>query len=204
MKRKKILTLVFIFFFVIIVLILSFSCSKENNSNNNYNQNNKNSNINENVPESNITENDGKIAKNINEINWDEYDKTVNISSNNDKFFMFFFYADWCPYCKKMEETTFKNKDVIEILNNNFISLKINSESKQILSKINKNITGISLAQSYQITGLPTVVFLDKKGVALTAVPGYLPSDLFITILKYIYTESYKNESFESFQSKQK
>lgn len=202
MKNRK-LTLVFTIILTLIIFILSLSCAKNKDSSNN-NDMELNADLDINTTSTSAITDDKKITNNNDKINWDDYDKLQNVSSNNDKSFMIFFYADWCPYCKKMEETTFTDKEVIELLNNNFVSLKINSESKQILSKTNKNITGISLAQKYQITGLPTVVFLDKKGVALTAVPGYLSTDLFIIILKYIYTESYKNESFESFRAKQK
>lgn len=197
MKKIKLLRLFLTMIFILSIIFLLSSCSKNKNKN----DANSNDFINSDTEYNNIQNNDNF---NNDKIIWEEYDKTINISPSNDKLFMLFFYADWCPYCKKMEESTFTNKDVIEILNKNFISLKINSESKQVLSKIDKNITGITLAQSYQITGLPTVVFLDKNGKPLTAVPGFLPPDLFINILKYLYTESYKNQTFEEFQAKQK
>lgn len=188
-KIKKIFLFFIIPFFIFLIL---FSCYKEKNESISYeNSTAKFQNIN-----TEVKNNDGII--------WDEYDKILSPDLSNNKFLILFFYADWCPYCKKMEETTFKDKNVIEILNNNFIAIKINSESKQLLSKKNKDINGIYLSQKYQITGLPTTVFLDKKGNPLTAAPGYLSADFFINILKYIYTESYKTESFESFIEKQK
>ncbi|MFN3411459.1 MAG: thioredoxin family protein [Exilispira sp.] len=186
-KRK-----IFLFIILFFIFLILFSCYKEKNESASYEDYNlKLQSINTEV-------------KNNDRIIWDEYDKILNLNPSNNKFFILFFYADWCPYCKKMEETTFKDKSVIEILNNNFIAIKINSESRELLSKKNKEINGIYLSQKYQITGLPTTVFLDKKGNPLTAAPGYLPADFFINILKYIYTESYKTETFESFIEKQK
>lgn len=190
-KRSKKLQSIIFSLLIVLLFTISFlliSCSKEKESQ--YNESN------------NISENKGDNSNLV--LKWDEYDKIVNIDSSNDKFFMLFFYTDWCPYCKKMENETFTNRQVIEILNKNFISIKINSESKQSLSKTKKEITGISLSRTYQITGLPTVVFLDKKGSPLTAVPGFLPSDLFTDILNYLHTESYKTMDFETYKAKNK
>lgn len=189
---KKIKRKIFLFIILFLIFPILSSCQKEKNENIFADKNNL-------EPQVITTK-----TKNNDIIIWDEYDKILSLDPSNNKFFILFFYADWCPYCKKMEETTFKDKNVIEILNNNFISIKINSESKQLLSKKNNYINGIYLSRQYQITGLPTTVFLDKKGNPLTAVPGYLPSEFFINILKYIYTESYNNESFESFIKKEK
>lgn len=40
--------------------------------------------------------------------------------SNELKNVIVFIHTDWCNYCKAMENTTFKNKEVIEKLNKDF------------------------------------------------------------------------------------
>ena len=199
MKTKNFL--LFLIIGVLLLFLFFYSCKKDQNtssvnndltaSNNLENENNNN----DNKKGSSNSENE------LSEIKWDEYDKLNEVYKSNEKYVMLFFYADWCTYCKKMMNTTFKDQKVINLLNDNFISIKINGESDKPLSKIDKNITGTSLLRYYQITGFPTMIFLDKKGKPLTALPGYVESDIFINILKYIYTESYLKESFESFQN---
>lgn len=41
-----------------------------------------------------------------------------------------FLHTDWCKYCRVMEETTFKNKEVIEKLNSDYYFVSFDAESR--------------------------------------------------------------------------
>lgn len=43
------------------------------------------------------------------------------------------FYAEWCTYCKKMEQTTYKNLDVISKLNQEYYAVKMDAESRDTI-----------------------------------------------------------------------
>ncbi len=43
------------------------------------------------------------------------------------------FYADWCVYCKKMDEAAYKNVEVIKILNTEYYAVKMNAESRDTI-----------------------------------------------------------------------
>lgn len=42
-----------------------------------------------------------------------------------------FIHTDWCRYCQSMKNTTFKDKRVIKLLNENFWFADLNAEEKQ-------------------------------------------------------------------------
>lgn len=42
-----------------------------------------------------------------------------------------FIYTDWCRYCENMKQTTFKQKEIINILNQNFYTIFLNAEESQ-------------------------------------------------------------------------
>lgn len=67
------------------------------------------------------------------------------------------FYADWCGPCKTMDKEVFLDKNVSEYFNKNFINFKVNGDA----------LPGSELANLYNVTGYPTVVFVDPKGVVL-------------------------------------
>lgn len=67
------------------------------------------------------------LAQNINWISFEQLDDSLKVKQK--KTFIFF-YADWCDYCKKMEQTTFKTKEVISAVNSNFYAVKMNAEEK--------------------------------------------------------------------------
>lgn len=63
------------------------------------------------------------------EVNWIQFqDLQAEIDETPQAVFVFF-HADWCVYCKKMELATFKKTPVINLLNQNFINVKMHAES---------------------------------------------------------------------------
>ncbi|MCD0469332.1 thioredoxin family protein [Flavobacterium sp. JAS] len=45
-----------------------------------------------------------------------------------------FIHTDWCQFCQRMKNTTFKNQGIIESLNSNFYFIDFNAEEKQNIS----------------------------------------------------------------------
>lgn len=77
------------------------------------------------------------------------------------------FYADWCGYCKKMDEETYTDPSVSSLINNNFVPLKVNSDTNRALSG------------KYKVTGLPTVIIMDANGTEVGRITGYEPPNQF-------------------------
>ncbi|MEX1232630.1 MAG: thioredoxin family protein [Planctomycetaceae bacterium] len=61
------------------------------------------------------------------------------------------FTAGWCGYCKKMEQSTFSDPQVIEFINQTFIPLMIDKERNE------------KFAQAVGIEGLPTTVVISPQ-----------------------------------------
>ena len=98
-----------------------------------------------------------------------------------------YFHADWCTYCTKLKKTTFSDKDVLNYLNDNFISIAIDTEKEK------------EFASQWGIKGLPTLWFLESDSSKISNLPGYVGPEQFLTILKYISTQSYEKMSFAEF-----
>ena len=67
------------------------------------------------------------------------------------------FYASWCMPCKVMEEEIFTQTEVFRYLNMNFLNFRTDFDSP----------AGRTIAEIYEVSKLPTVIFLDPKGVVL-------------------------------------
>lgn len=63
------------------------------------------------------------------------------------------FYTQWCGPCLNMAEKVFTLGSVGNFYNENFVNLKIDTETGE----------GIELAKKYNITSFPTFVFVDPK-----------------------------------------
>lgn len=149
-------------------------------------------------------------------INWTTIDNSIaQNKANNKKFILVELYTDWCGWCKKMDESTFEDEGIIELMNNNFTSVKFNAENQSPISFNGKSYsfakTGARGANQLALDlgsvggklGYPTIIILDANGNKLQAFPGFKDAETMATILKYYESGSYKSMDFQQFQSGQ-
>ena len=120
-------------------------------------------------------------------IKWYSYKNGMIAREKNEKKVFIHFWTSWCGYCTKMEKKTFNDPRIIDYLNKNFIPIKVNAEKE-------KNI-----AVTYNVKGFPDNWFIAEKGKKIANQPGYLKPEKLLSILKYIYSDSYKNMDYNSF-----
>ncbi len=80
------------------------------------------------------------------------------------------FWASWCGPCKTLEREVFNSAEVADFVNKNFLSVKFNIDTQD----------GKGVAQLYNADRLPTMLFLDKKGVELGRIVGTTTPGRFI------------------------
>lgn len=86
-----------------------------------------------------------------------------------------------------MEKEVLSNKQIIEYLNDNFISIKVDTEAEE------------KIASKYKIRGLPAVYFLRKDSSILNYRRGYIDVKELLYMLKFVNTESHKQMSYQDF-----
>lgn len=95
-------------------------------------------------------------------------------------------YTDWCGWCKRMDRDVYAREDVREYLETNFVPVKINAESNEKATYLGRDLTSRTLAAGFRVTGYPMTIFLRPDGQHLVNVPGYIPHEQFMLILRYI------------------
>lgn len=115
-------------------------------------------------------------------INWLSYEKGMRKANDEVKKIYINFHADWCYYCKVMEKTTFKDPDVIDYLNKNFVAISVDTVKDK------------KRARDYKVQGLPSNWFLEADGSKIGAIPGYLKPKELLQKLKFVYDEKYKSK----------
>jgi thioredoxin 1 len=92
-------------------------------------------------------------------------------AKNTNKMVFVDFYADWCPYCKKLDENTFTDPTVQQKLTQSYVLLKIDTEKNP------------GASSQYQIYGLPTMLVLNADGQEIKRIEGYQTPDQLLSQL---------------------
>ncbi len=127
---------------------------------------------------------DEEIKEIAGPIKWYSYDEGMALGKRQGKKMYIYFWAEWCTFCKKMEKETLNKSLVSSYLNKNFISIKVNSDKER------------ETASLYYVRGFPTSWFLTEDGQKISNLPGYVPPDMFLRILEFIHSDTYKKMTF--------
>lgn len=120
-------------------------------------------------------------------IGWKDYTPGMALAGKGNKPIFLYFHAPWCTYCTKLKQTTFKDKKVLAYLENNFVSIQVDTDKNKALSN------------EWKVKGLPTLWFLEPDGTKINSIPGYLDAAQLFLVLKYIHTKSYTTMNFQDF-----
>ena len=117
---------------------------------------------------------------------WMSWDAGLRKAASVDRPVLVDVYTDWCGYCRKMDREVYARDDVREYLARRFVTVKVDAESSKPATIAAKRLTESAVASRFRVTGYPTTVFLKPNGEHLVNVPGYIPADRFLLLLRYI------------------
>jgi thioredoxin-related protein len=112
------------------------------------------------------------------QIKWYTYDEGMAKAKQTGKSIVFYFYADWCSYCVRMQKETFSHASVIDFLNNRVIAVKVDVDQNK------------DLARTYRVRGLPATVLLMRNGEQVGPMPGFIPAQSYLAMLTKIMEQS--------------
>lgn len=83
------------------------------------------------------------------------FEKAQQEARDQGKFLLVDFYAPWCNPCQWMDENTFKDTEVLNMLQKDFITLKVNIDDME----------GFEMKSKFDIRFLPTILVFNPEGV---------------------------------------
>lgn len=117
-------------------------------------------------------------ARSGNQINWHTYDEGMAKARQSGKNIVFYFHADWCTYCVRMQKETFAHDSVIDFMNTKVIAVKVDVDKEK------------QIARSFGVRGLPATVLLMRNGDQVGPVPGFIDPKKYLAMLTKIMEES--------------
>jgi len=120
-------------------------------------------------------------------VGWQDFEAGLARGREQNRKIFLYFYTDWCTYCKEMEKTTFSDPAVIAFLNNHFVPIRVNADRNA------------EAAARFGVRALPLSWFVAADGTRLSSLPGYVPAERLILLLRFMQTESFKRMSLKEF-----
>jgi thiol:disulfide interchange protein DsbD len=108
----------------------------------------------------------------------------MNDGRSSGKLVLFDVGASWCPNCKKMQETTYRDQTVCSQLNQNFICVELDKDD---------NGDGAKLCDALFIMALPTVVIVDPQTDKYVMKVGYQNATKFEAMIAKIQKNGLHN-----------
>ena len=119
-------------------------------------------------------------------VGWVNWNQGISEAAITKRPILVDVYTDWCGWCKRMDKDVYSRDDVREYLSKNFITVKLNAESAEEARYKDRTLTSRALAQQLRVSGYPTTIFLRANLEHMGNVPGYIPADRFLRLLRYI------------------
>ena len=138
------------------------------------------------------------------EINWITLEKAKQYAKKYNKEILIFFYKKDCEYCDKMKKEVLSDMQVINLINNNFLPVKIDSRTKDTIiyngvaygnqqpessgrddwrHDFYAEVTSFTKNNTEQST-TPTIVLFNNKFEKIKNLPGLQSKQLLLRNLK--------------------
>ncbi len=95
-------------------------------------------------------------------------------AAREDKYLLLTFSASWCMPCKVMEETVFKDPQVVEHLDEHFIKMKVDID----------DFDGINLKQHFKVSAIPTFIMLNRNDEIVGRYSKSMSTEKMLSVLK--------------------
>ena len=146
------------------------------------------------------------------EVKWMSWEEAAAANDKQPKKIFVDVYTNWCGWCKKMDASTFKEADVVKILNEKFYPVKLNAEQKESIFWRDVEFKWVAGGRdgvnrlAYELLdgqmSYPTYVILDEEYSRILDSPGYKDGPTLIKELKFAAEEHYKTTTWPAYKVK--
>ena len=123
-------------------------------------------------------------------------------AAENDKRLMLYFYQDGCPYCKKLLEDNFGQRDIAEKTQQYFDVVAINIWGNNEVIVGDDEMTEAEFSRALKVQYTPTLLFFDENNKGVYRANGYYPPEKFHTVLDYVGQKMESKLSYQEYLTK--
>ncbi|HET9446373.1 MAG TPA: DUF255 domain-containing protein [Steroidobacteraceae bacterium] len=111
-------------------------------------------------------------------IDWQPWsDSVFERAARENRFVLLDLEAVWCHWCHVMDEVTYSDPKVVELIKSRYIPVRVDQDSRPDISR------------RYENYGWPATVVFNAEGGEIVKRRGYLPPEVMISILEEIIVD---------------
>ncbi len=121
-------------------------------------------------------------------------------ASADGKRLLLYFHQDGCPYCKKLIQDNFGQKQTSDLARKHFDTISINMwGDREVVGLSGDETTEKLFAQSLKVQFTPTILLFDEQGNVVLRINGYYPPKKFIAALEFAGLHKETETDFRSY-----
>ena len=126
----------------------------------------------------------------------------IDEAAEKDKRVMVYFYQDGCPYCKKLLEDNFGQREIAEKTQQNFDVVSINIWGDNEVTVGEEEYTEKKFAEALKVQYTPTLLFFNEDKKIVFRANGYYPPEKFSALLDYIAQKKEQQISYQDYMAR--
>ena len=116
-----------------------------------------------------------------------ELDKDIKEAAAGKKRVMLYFGQDGCPYCMKLMQVNFSQKDIVDRMHRYYDAIALNMWGDREVTWLDGKIrTEKEFAAFLRVQFTPTLLFFDEQGKVVLRINGYYPPHKLRAALDYV------------------
>jgi thioredoxin-related protein len=128
----------------------------------------------------------------------DLYEDVAEAADENRRV-MIYFFQDGCPYCKKLLEDNFGQREITDKTRKFFDVVTLNIWGDREVTVGDKVMTEKEFAAALKVQYTPTLIFFNENNKAVYRANGYYPPEKFDVVLDYVGQKKENDISFQDY-----
>ena len=131
-----------------------------------------------------------------------DFAEDLEEATDENRHVMIYFHQNGCPYCAKLVEDNFHDKDLVAKLQKNFDVIETNMWGDRDLTDWKgKEFTEKEFSAFMKVQFTPTIIFLNAKGDIVLRVNGYQSIDKLNSMLDYVSSKQYLTQTYSRYSN---
>jgi thioredoxin-related protein len=126
----------------------------------------------------------------------------ISEAADNNKRLMVYYYQDGCPYCKKLLQDNFGQRNIANKTRQYFDVVAINLWGDQEVTVGHEIYTEKEFAEALKVQYTPALLFFNEENKIVFRANGYYPPEKFSALLDYIGKKQEAKLSYQDYMAK--